>query len=231
MGRATVDCNAAGARSPIVGIRCFDVLCVESEETRQKFDTAFGHEIQRACLEIDKLWDEIFNEIKPVEERQAYVRTLFLSGSNFLFASCQTFRLGLFSSSVGLLRPAWESFFTALLCSTKQLDVFERYKADRYSVNDSLRDVKKHYRRFKLDKTVLDQINTVQGKILNKNIHPAQLALAADYLMGEGAGVSLGGHFDPAKRQQYLWLINEVTKIANAGFQLLQISLASMAAR
>lgn len=217
--------EVAGNKSPVTGIRCSDVLRRESVETQEKFDAAFANEIHRACSEIDNLWMEIFNETRPVEEQQAYVRTLFLSGSNYLVASCQTFRFGLFASSVGLLRPAWESFFTGLLCSSKELDVFRRYKADRYSVHDSLRDVKKHHRKFHLEKNVLDQIVHIYEKILNRNIHPTQLALAADYLMDRHGSVSLGGHYDPAKRKQYLWLINEIRLAANVGYQLIKIAV------
>ena len=226
-----VGLEVAGNSSPVAEIRCYEVLSRESENTQKKFDAAFGNEVHRACSEIDRLWAEIFNETKPVDERQAYVRTLFLSGSNYLFASCHTFRLGLFASSVGLLRPAWECFFTGLLCSSDKLTVFARYKDDRYSVNDSVRDVKKHYQKFELDKKVLEKVIYIYQKILNKNIHPAQLALAADYLMGENAGVSLGGHFDPAKRKQYLWFINELRLTANVGFQLLKVSVAGMQKR
>ncbi len=205
--------------------KCYFALTEESDQIKKKFDSSYRNELEQASCQISMLWQAILDEENETDEREAYVRTLFLTGSNYLFSSCQLIRHGLYAPSVAMLRPTWESFLTALLCSLKEFDVFERYLKDRYNTNDSLKDAKKYRQKIGLNETFLGQLDKVHKQILHRNIHPARLSLASDYMMTGDPNFSFGGHFDPAKDTHYRGHINEIQKMANIGCQLLTTSI------
>lgn len=138
------------------------------------------------------------------DERRAYVSALVYTAITLHILSMKTLVSGLQVAAGALMRQTLESIALALLCSGKDLDVLERFMADRYSTSDAIRDVLRHSDRLGLERDGLETLRDGQD-FYHSYSHPTHLTIAAAVKFSDTGleGLYVGAAFDERKIEAY----------------------------
>jgi hypothetical protein len=99
-----------------------------------------------------------------------------------------------------LSRQVVEAIALALLCSSKQLTVLQRFKEDNYS-HDAVHDLLKHYEKLGLRKDGVEVLSGAQA-FFHKFSHPTKMTIAAITSFSV-EGLYVGASFDDGKVAEY----------------------------
>jgi hypothetical protein len=135
------------------------------------------------------------------EEARAYVAMLVYCAITLHIQSMRLFLSGHPIAAGSLSRQVVEAIALALLCSSKQLTVLQRFIEDKYSSNDAVRDLLKHYKKLGLRKDGVEVLKKAQD-FFHKFSHPTKMTLAA-IISFSVEGLYVGASFDDGKVAEY----------------------------
>ena len=135
------------------------------------------------------------------EEGRAYVSALVYCAITLHIQSMRLFLSGHPIAAGNLSRQVVEAIALALLCSSKQLTVLQRFKEDKYSPNDAVRDLLRHYEKLGLRKDGLEVLKGAQ-EFFHKFSHPTKMTIAAITSFSV-EGLYVGASFDDGKVAEY----------------------------
>lgn len=135
------------------------------------------------------------------EERRAYVSALVYCAITLHIQSMRLFLSGHLIAAGNLSRQVVEAIALALLCSSKQLTVLERFIEDKYSPNDAVRDLVRHYEKLGLRKDGVEVLRDA-SKFFHKFSHPTKMTIAAITSFSV-EGLYVGASFDDEKVAEY----------------------------
>jgi len=144
-------------------------------------------------------WRRLDNEAK--DERRGYVAALVYAAITLHVVSLKVFLSGHIVAAGNLFRQVIESIALALLCSGKELDVLDRFIADKYSSKDAARDVLRHWERLGLKPDASQPLKDAQ-QFYHMYSHISRLTLANLISFSE-RGIYVGASFDKGKVDAY----------------------------
>jgi hypothetical protein len=156
----------------------------------------FGEGMAKAIL----AWREL-DAGSEKEESRAYVSALVYCAITLHIQSMRLFLSGHPIAAGNLSRQVIEAIALALLCSSKQLTVLQRFIADEYFINHAVRDLLKHHNELGLRKDGVDVLKKAQ-KFFHKFSHPTKMTIAAITSFSED-GLYVGASFDEGKIAEY----------------------------
>ncbi len=156
----------------------------------------FGAAMANAVL----AWRELDARAEK-EEGRAYVSALVYCAITLHVQSMRLFLSGHPIAAGNLFRQAVESIALALLCSSKQLDVLQRFIEEKYSSNDAVRDLLKQHERLGLRKDSVEALKDAQT-FFHKYSHPTIMTIA-EITSLSGEGLYVGASFDGGKVTEY----------------------------
>lgn len=147
-----------------------------------------------------------FHNVLP-DGRALYVATILFTAINLNLSSFKLFMSGHTVAAGCQFRQVLEAIAMALLCSTNEVDVLERFEADRYSTNDAVRDLGRHRVTLGVN---LDAYRVLQQayNFYHEYAHISKLTITAGANLGAGAVPNIGAFFDEGKLQQYSSEVN-----------------------
>ena len=135
----------------------------QARETIYKELTSDDAEVRAEFLKLFDADAKVFSEamaravvawrpldIESKDEKRGYVVALAYAAITLHVVSLKIFLSGHIVAAGNLFRQVIESMALALLCSGKGLDVLDRFMADKYSSNDAVRDVLRHWEKLGL---------------------------------------------------------------------------------
>jgi hypothetical protein len=135
------------------------------------------------------------------DEGRAYVSALVYCAITLHIQSMKLFLSGHVIPAGNLSRQVVESIALSLLCSSKELNIRERFIADQYSPNDAVRDLRRHSERLGLRKDGVKVLGEAQD-FFHKYSQPTRLTLAAITSFSVDA-LYVGASFDDGKVAEY----------------------------
>lgn len=156
----------------------------------------FGSGMANAIL----AWREIDANSEKEEDR-AYVSALVYCAITLHIQSMRLFLSGHLIAAGNLSRQVIEAIAMALLCSSRQLTVLQRFIRDEYSPNKAVRDLLRHYEELGLRKDGVEILERAQF-FFHKFSHPSKLTLGAITSFSE-EGLYVGASFDEGKVTEY----------------------------
>jgi len=135
------------------------------------------------------------------EEGRAYVSALVYCAITLHIQSMRLFLSGHPIAAGNLSRQVVEAIALALLCSSKQLEVLERFIEDKYSPNDAVRDLVRHYEKLGLRKDGVEVLKDAQN-FFHKFSHPTKMTIA-EITSFSVEGLYVGASFDDGKVVEY----------------------------
>ncbi len=146
-------------------------------------------------------WREFDNNVKG-DEKRANVSALIYAAITLHILSTKLFLSGQTVAAGNLFRQVIESVALALLCSGKDLDVLKRFMEDKYSSNDAVRDVLRHYEKLSLRGDALKVLEKSQ-EFYHKYSHVTKMTLAVVMSLSQKGGLYVGASFDEGKIDAY----------------------------
>jgi len=135
------------------------------------------------------------------EEDRAYVSALVYCAITLHIQSMRLFLSGHPIAAGNLSRQVVEAIAMALLCSSKQLTVLQRFIQDQYSPNNAVRDLLRHYKKLGFKEDGVKVLEKAKS-FFHKFSHPSKLTLGAITSFSE-EGLYLGASFDERKVTEY----------------------------
>lgn len=134
------------------------------------------------------------------EEGRAYVSALVYCAITLHIQSMRLFLSGHPIAAGNLSRQVVEAIALALLCSSKQLTVLQRFKEDNYT-HDAVDDLLRHYEKLGLRKDGVEVLKGAQA-FFHKFSHPTKMTIAAITSFSV-EGLYVGASFDDGKVAEY----------------------------
>ena len=156
----------------------------------------FGHRMANAVLS----WRDL-DAGSEKEEGRAYVSALVYCAMTLHIQSMRLFLSGHSIAAGNLSRQVVEAIALALLCSSKQLTVLQRFIADKYSPNDAVRDLLRHHVKLGLREDGVKVLKDAQA-FFHKFSHPTKMTMAAITSFSD-EGLYVGASFDDGKVAEY----------------------------
>lgn len=135
-------------------------------------------------------WRSFDNDVKGNDKR-AHVSALVYTAITLHVLSFKLFLSGHTVAAGNLFRQVLESIALALLCSGKDLDVLVRFMENKYSSNDAVRDVMRHYEKLSLKGDALDALKKSQ-EFYHKYSHVTKMTLAVGMSFSQKGGLYVG---------------------------------------
>ncbi|MEK7854847.1 MAG: hypothetical protein AAB288_02070 [Acidobacteriota bacterium] len=170
------------------------------EEYLKTFDgdaKAFAEFMAQAFVK----WRDFDNDIKD-DEKRAHVSALVYVAITLHVLSMKLFLSGHTVAAGNLFRQVIESIALALLCSGKDFDVLKRFMKNKYSSNDAVRDVLRHYEKLSLKGDALEALKESQ-EFYHKYSHVTKMTIAAGMSFSKQGGLYVGASFDDGKLDAY----------------------------
>jgi len=104
-------------------------------------------------------------------------------------------------AACNLTRQVVEAIAIALLCSGKDLGVLDRFMVDKYSSNDAVRDVCRHWKNLNLLEPGVTALKEAQD-FYHLYSHPTKMTIASITSFSE-EGYYVGASFDEGKVEAY----------------------------
>jgi len=207
----------------------YNELTSDASEVRAEFQKLFDGEAKvfaeamaRAIVE----WRALDNEIGK-DERKGYVSALVYAAITLHVQSLKLFLSGHMVAAGNLFRQVIESVSLALLSSGKELDVLDRFIDDKYSSNDAVRDVLRHWNKLGLKEDSLQALKATQD-FYHRYSHITRLTLA-NLISFSGPGIYAGACFDNGKIDFYRKEVNGRVGLAKVFVNFIQGVKANVA--
>lgn len=179
-----------------------------------------------AMAEALIVWRSIDDHVGK-NERLAYVSGLVYTAITLQILSMKLLLSGQPVAAGNLFRQVLESIATALLCSSKDLDVLRRFIDEKYLTNNSVRDVLRHRNRLGLLEEGVKVLEKAQH-FYHKLSHPTKFTIA--YVMSFSTkDLYVGASFDEGKVFAYAKEINGRTGLAKVFPNFVQAVKANVA--
>jgi hypothetical protein len=181
----------------------FQELMSTDSEVRREYLRYFGEDAKQLAETMAiayTQWRAL--NAKCVGEERAIVSALVYAAITLHILSTKLFLSGNTVAAGNLSRQVIESISLALLCSSAQLDVLDRFIADKYSSNDAVRDALRHSEKLSLKdeaKTALKQ----SQEFYHKYSHITKMTIASGMSFSRQGELYLGASFDAGKLDAY----------------------------
>jgi len=182
----------------------FKELTSDDSEVRGEYLKHFESSAKRFAQSMAHAfikWRDLDNEVKG-DEKRAHVSGLVYIAITLHVLSMKVFLTGQTVAAGNLFRQVLESIALALLCSGKDLDILRRFMEDKYSSNDAIRDVLRHYHKLSLQGDALEVMKKSQD-FYHKYSHVTKMTIAAAISFSQKGGLYVGASFDDGKLGAY----------------------------
>lgn len=182
-----------------------DDLRASDDGAKREFYKCFGAQIDEFATHMAVTlcrWHELYEALPDNDERQGMVVGIAFTTINLNAQSFKLFISGYTVAAGALFRQTLEGVALALLCSTKELPVLDRFMADKYSTNDAIHHLNKNAKAAGVNSESLKTLN-VAYRFFHRFSHPSKLTIASSANFSEDAAPNLGAFFDPAKKAEY----------------------------
>ncbi len=180
--------------------RTLQLLTQDSAEVRSLFLRTFIGEVSdfassaAEALHDWHTWHNHFIKSEVKHEREDLCINLMLSVITLQLQSMQLFLSGFLAPSGNTQRQVMEAIALAYLCADCRIDVFQRFLSKQYSVDKSIRDLKRHHKSMGVNSEAVEFMEFCQKQF-------SQLSHATTQSLGssrtsDGLGVFLGPGFD-----------------------------------
>lgn len=179
-------------------------LTADNAEVRAEFLKRFGPVAEKFSDLMARAfmnWRALDAEIKG-DEKRAYVSALVFTAVTLHIQSMKLFLSGHEVAAGNMSRQVVESIALALVCSSKELNVLDRFIEAKYSTNDAVRDVLRHYDKLGVNKDAAETLSKMQD-FYNKYSHPTHLTLAVAMSFSKTGLLYVGASFDEGKIDAY----------------------------
>jgi len=199
--------NADIIRNEVIG---------DDADTRNKFLECFTDQVEEfisLMIAAFENWEK-FDGLINGDEKKAHISAIIYSAINNQIVSMKFFLSGYATAAGNMQRQVFELVALACLCSSKELDVIDRYTDDKYSTTKAIRNALRHYNILKLNKDALLMLRK-SSEFYDKYSHPTLLATTVHVsLAKKGKELFLGASFDPGKMEGYEKEISSRVSIA-----------------
>ena len=160
-------------------------------------------------------------------EKRVQVFALVFIAIHLHIGSMKLLLAGYTVAAGNLFRQVLETIALALLCSGKDVDILNRFNADKYSTNDAIRDVLRNVERLGLKEDGIKALRSGQA-FYNQYSHVTKLTIgAAESFAGEG--IYIGAAFDEGKVESYVKEVAgrlELARVFNSFVDAVKANLA-----
>ncbi|RJX36346.1 MAG: hypothetical protein C4525_01320 [Desulfarculus sp.] len=153
-------------------------------------------------------------------EKLAHISALMFTAISLHIQSMKLFLSGLPIPAGNAFRQVLEIISLALLCSSNQLDVLDRFMQDKYSTQKAVRDVLRHSEGLGLLKEGVAVLQK-QQKFYDKYSHPTKMTIASMISFTE-EGIFVGASFDDGKLVAYTKEIRRRVELAKVFVSLIE---------
>jgi hypothetical protein len=181
----------------------FREIAQDDPDVRSSFMARFSSEVtafSELTAESVVLWRALIDKGTKDQER-AYISGLVHAAITLQTLSMKLLLSGQMVAAGNAFRQVLESACTALLCSSKQLNVLQRFVQDQYSTSKSVAEVLRHWQKLGLIKDALPQLKASED-FYHKYSHVTRLTLA-NFMSLDGSGSYVGVSFDADKLDAY----------------------------
>lgn len=178
-------------------------LTSDDTEVRDAYLKHFNKDVERFSGEMGGAfvnWRSLDYRAKE-NEKLAYVSALVFTAITLHILSMKLFISGQAVASGSVFRQVLEAIALALLCSSKELSVLDRFIEGKYSTNDAIRDVNRHGDQLGLDADAVKTLAEAQT-FYHEYSHPSHLTIAAGMSFSK-EGLYVGAAFDDDKLEAY----------------------------
>lgn len=175
----------------------------DNSKVRAKFLKHLGNDVESFSEAMAKTflnWRSLDDQING-NKKQAYVSAWVYTAIKIHIISMKLFLSGYIVSAGNLYRQVVETMAMALLCSSKELDVMDRFIANRYSTNKAIDDAVRHATKIGVNKNAIRTLGQIQ-KFYHQYSHPNVLTIT-DGMSFSKKGLCVGVTFDKGKLQGY----------------------------
>ena len=184
-------------------IKIINEITTDEPDVRSSYLKRYSSQIEDFGIGMAKAilsWREL-DARSEKETPRAWVSALVYCAITLHIQSMRLFLSGHPIAAGNLSRQVTEGIALALLCSSKQLTVLQRFFEDKYSPNDSVRDLLRHYKKIGLRKDGVTVLKTAQN-FYHKYSHPKKMTIAEVTSFSEN-GLYVGASFDEGKVSEY----------------------------
>jgi hypothetical protein len=188
---------------PASRLKVFAEITRDSRAVRHEYLRTFAEEVQQfsdVMGDVLGRWLEAFAAL-PEDDPKRKVLSLAYVSMSLHVASMKLFLSGQQIAAGNVMRQVVESIALTFLCSSKELDILQRFDNDRYSTKNAIRDVRKNVAKLKLKSNALAALEASQ-EFYSKFSHPTKMTLGA-FESFAGEGIYVGAAFDPGKVKHY----------------------------
>lgn len=172
-------------------------------------------------------WRSLDNKVKS-DERRGHVSALVYTAITLHILSLKLFLSGYTVAAGNLFRQVIECIALALLCSSKELDVLDRFMVDKYSSTVAVRDLIRHYRKLSLKEDSLKVVKNSQ-EFYHKYSHITKMTFAMGMSFSKIGGLYVGASFDDGKLEAYTKEVNGRVSLAKVFLNFIEGVAANVA--
>lgn len=172
-------------------------------EVRAEYMKYFSGEVDRfssAMATAVMSWRTL-DEMVGNDQRKAYVSAWVYTAIKLHILSLKLFLSGHLVAAGHLFRQVVETMALALVCSSRELNVLDRFMSDQYSTNDAVRDALRHAARLGVKKESVQILADTQA-FYHKYSHPSVFTILDGMSFAE-EGLYVGASFDEGKMDGY----------------------------
>ena len=178
-------------------------LTSDDTEVRDAYLKHFSKDVEqfsKAMAEAFVNWRGLDSGAKD-NEKLAYVSALVFNAITLHILSMRLFISGHSVAAGNLFRQVLETVALALLCSSKELSILQRFIDEKYSTNDAIRDVNRQTDHLGVNKDAVDVLKEAHA-VYHAYSHPSHLTIAASMSFSK-EGLYVGAAFDEGKLESY----------------------------
>ena len=194
--------------------KIFTELTSDVSDVRAEYLKLFEADAQKFAASMAQAvmkWRTLDADLRGNENR-VYISSLVHTAIGIHILSLKLFLSGHIVAAGNLSRQVVEFIALALLCSSKELTVLERYKNGNYSTNKAIPNVLRHYQKLGLNRDGVKALKDAQTFYSNFS-HPTQLTQAT-FVSFSDKNLYIGANFDNDKVQQYRQEVNNRVNLA-----------------
>ena len=184
-------------------IKIINEITNDEPEVRNSYLKRYSAKVEEFGIKMAKAilaWRDL-DIGSETEEQRAWVSALVYGAITLHIQSMRLFLSGHTIAAGNLSRQVVEGISLALLCSSKQLHVFQRFIEDEYSPNNSVRELLRHYEKLGLRENGVNVLKVAQT-FYHKYSHPTKMTIAQTVSFSEN-GLYVGASFDEGKLSEY----------------------------
>ena len=179
-------------------------LTTDDMEVRAEFLKRYSQEVigfAEAMAKAFVNWRSLDCKNIGSSEKRAFVSALVYTAVTLLILSMKLLLSGHVIAAGNLYRQVVETMALASLCSSKELDILNRFMEDKYSTNDAVRDMIRHAKKLNVNTDAVKVLKSIQ-QFNHGFSHPSVMTIAMGMDFGTG-GSYLGPAFDKGKIEAY----------------------------